>query len=110
MTRAKKAIEHRACPNQKCEAHVATSTDERPAIGRCFGCGKRYSIWGDESVHALCACGKAHDERGHPYTVGEARLYFEDHGERMEEYGRNLFAFLLEKAETESPRKARRGR
>lgn len=97
MTKAKKAIEHRVCPN--CEAHVATNTDERPVIGRCFGCGKRYSIWEDESVHALCACGKPHDEHGHPYTVGEARLYFVAHGPRMEEYGRHLFEFLLEKAE-----------
>lgn len=103
-----KKIEHRACPN--CEAHVATNTDERPALGRCFGCYRPYTIWEDESIHALCACGKPHDERGHPYTVGEARLYLESgYGKRMEEYGRHLFEFLLEKAEAED-KKTRSGR
>jgi len=97
VSTTKKKIEYRACP--KCDAHVAVSTDDRPAIGRCFGCNRVYSVWPNESVHALCACGKPHDERGHPYSVGEARRYFDVYGQRMEEYQRRLFEFLLEKAE-----------
>lgn len=95
--RVRYGSKHRACP--RCQAHVAVPVATRPAIGRCFGCGHQYSVWADESVNALCACGVAHDEGGHPYTVGEARRYFDAHGDGMEEYQRHLFAFLLEKAE-----------
>ena len=98
MSKTKKAkATERPCLN--CDAHVAVSTCKRPAVGRCFGCERRYSVWADESVHSLCACGKPHDEHGHPYTVGEARLYFNAESGRMEEYQRHLFEFLLEKAE-----------
>lgn len=90
----------RECP--RCKAHVAVHATGRPAIGCCFGCGRQFSIWPDESVHPLCACGTAHDEKGHPYSVGEARRYLDVHGPSMEQYGRSLFEFLLTRAEATS--------